>query len=107
MPTPAERRAQLSAWAEEREITLIFFDPPEYFDHAILGVVHGAGQEPAVLYDQAKVLAAMRADMSGGDQGEDDAWDWFTFNTLGASLGEATPRFLECPWQEDPDAADT
>ena len=98
MPT---MREQIEQWAEDNEVELIFFDPPEHFDHAIVGLVHGAGQEPAVLYDQEKVLAAMRADMSDGTpEDEDTADDWFTFNTIGAFLGDATPRFLITPWEE-------
>jgi hypothetical protein len=85
-------RAELSAWALDHDVELIFFDPPEYFDAAILGLVSGYGQEPAVLYDEATVLAAMAADM-----GEDDAREWFDFNTIGAYLGPATPRFLTKP----------
>lgn len=82
-------REQLTAYAVEGGFDLIFFDPPEHFDHAILGVIEGFGQEPAVLYDQKKVLAAMAKDM-----GVDDAQEWFDFNTIGAYIGPATPRFL-------------
>lgn len=85
-------RQQLSDWAVEHEVELIFFDPSEHFDDAIVGLVEGFGQEPAVLYDQAKVLAAMEVDM-----GEDGALEWFEFNTIGAYLGEHTPRFLIKP----------
>jgi hypothetical protein len=85
----SDARQQLTAYAVERGLDLIFFDPPEYFDHAIIGVVQGFGQEPAVLYDEAKVLAAMAKDM-----GADDAQEWFDFNTIGAYVGAATPRFL-------------
>ena len=83
-------RAQLAAYAVDHDLALIFFDPPEYFDHAIVGLVTGSQQEPAVLYDEAQVLAAMAEDM-----GEEAAREWFEFNTVGAYLGEATPRFLQ------------
>ncbi len=85
-------RAQITDWAKERDIDLIFYDPPEYFDGAILGVVTGFGQEPAVLYDEAKVIAAMAKDM-----GEEAAVEWFGYNTIGAYMGENTPRFLTRP----------
>jgi hypothetical protein len=85
----ATLREQLGAWAHDHETELIFFDPPEYFDDAILGLVTGYGQEAAVVYDEAKVIAALAVDM-----GEDDAREWYEFNTIGAYLGEATPRFL-------------
>ena len=82
-------RERLSRYAEDHDIELIFFDPPEYFDKAIVGLVHGYGQEMAVLYDQERVLSAMAKDM-----GREAAEEWFDFNTLGAYLGDATPRFV-------------
>ena len=88
------RRAQLAAYAEEFDIELTFFDPPEEFDEAIVGLVHGFGQELAVLYDEAKVIAAMR---QHNHWDEDEAREWFDFNTIGAYLGETTPRFLVHP----------
>ena len=96
-------RATLSKWAEENDVELIFFDPPEHFDHAILGLVRGFGQEMAVLYDEDKVLAAMQAN---SDMTEDDVSDWFNFNTVGAYLGEATPRFVIRPWEEEEERPD-
>lgn len=90
-------REQIVAWADANDVVLIFFEPPAYFDAAIVGLIHGAGQSPAVLYDEAKVRAAMRADMPD----DDDADAWFDFNTLGAFLGEQTPRFLTKPWEEE------
>jgi hypothetical protein len=80
----------VTRWAEEHGVELIFLDPPEHFDAAILGVLHGYGQEPAVLYDEARVLTAM----TDSGMTMDDAQEWFEYNTLGAYLGEATPRFL-------------
>lgn len=82
-------RAALIAYATERQIELLFFDPPRYFDHAIVGLVYGFGQEPVVLYDEDKVLRALARDM-----GEEGARDWFGFNTVGAWVGSGTPRFL-------------
>ncbi len=82
-------RQQLTNWALDNDIELIFYDPPEYFDHAIVGIVVGFGQEPAVLYDQIKVIAAMAKEM-----GIDDAMEWFGYNTIGAYMGTNTPRFL-------------
>ena len=89
MDTVANRRTALSRWATDEGVELIFFDPPEYFDHAILGICTGYGQHPAVLYDQQLVLEAMAKDM-----GEEDAEEWFAFNTVGTYAGPATPRFV-------------
>ena len=86
-------RATLTAWAAEHGVELIFLDPPEQFDHAIVGLIEGFNQEPAVLYDTAVVLAALAEDL--GDLEAAD--EWFEFNTIGAYLGPATPRFLFRP----------
>jgi len=99
-------REQLDRWARENDVELIFFDPPEHFDHAIVGVVRGFGQEYAVLYDEGKVLEAMAKDMDSGEDDGEIAREWFEFNTVGAYVGEATPRFLIRPWElleEEPD----
>jgi len=90
-------RAVINQWALDHDVELILLDPPEHFDQAILGLVEGYGQELAVVYDEAKVLAALKkAGMT-----DEDAREWFSYNTLGAYLGEATPRFLLRPWEED------
>lgn len=94
-------RAELARWAEEHATELVFFEPPEHFDHAIVGLVHGFGQEPAVVYDEGLVLAAMAADGMTAE----DAEEWFSFNTIGAYVGEATPRFL-IRLDDDVDAAE-
>lgn len=83
-------RQRIDQYATEHDIELILLDPPALFDAAIRGLVYGFGQELAVLYDQQRILAAMqRAGMS-----VEDAEEYFEFNTVGAYLGEATPRFL-------------
>lgn len=100
---PPVTRAVLTTWAAANDVELVFFDPPEHFDHAILGLVEGSGQEPAVLYDEAKVLAKLLA----AGMADDDALDYHYSNTRGAYVGEATPRFLTRPWEEAPDVEET
>ena len=60
------------------------------FDAAILGVVERIGLQ-TVCYDLKKVISILME--QGMD--EQDAWDWYQFNMLGAWVGEATPVFLE------------
>lgn len=60
------------------------------FDDAILGVVERIGLQ-TVCYDLKKVIEILMK--QGMD--EQDAWDWYQFNMLGAWVGEATPVFLE------------
>jgi len=60
------------------------------FDDAILGVVERIGLQ-TVCYDLNKVIKILMK--QGMD--EQDAWDWYQFNMVGAWVGEATPVFLE------------
>jgi hypothetical protein len=86
-----DRRAKLSRWAEDHDTELIFLDPPETFDHAIVGLVYGYGQEVAVLYDEGLIIASL---MTDGGMDAETAKEYFEYNTIGAYLGDATPRFL-------------
>jgi hypothetical protein len=59
------------------------------FDEAIIGVVERIGLL-AVCYDRSKVLQILMRDMN-----EDDAWEYYHYNIVGAYVGEATPVFLD------------
>jgi hypothetical protein len=59
MPAAAMTRAQVQAYAEANDIEILLFEPAEHFDPAIVGLVHGFGQQPVVVYDQARVLGWM------------------------------------------------
>jgi hypothetical protein len=75
---------------EGGDYKLVFLEPAEDFDDAIVGVVTGFGQEPAVLYNRDMVLEVfVRQGMT-----IEDAEEYFSFNTEGAYVGPHTPRFL-------------
>jgi hypothetical protein len=59
------------------------------FDEAILGVVERIGLQ-AICYDTNKVISILMRDMS-----EEEAWEYYSYNMLGAYVGESTPVFLE------------
>jgi hypothetical protein len=59
------------------------------FDEAILGVVERIGLQ-AICYDTHKVISILMRDMS-----EEEAWEYYSYNMLGAYVGESTPVFLE------------
>lgn len=59
------------------------------FDEAIIGVVERIGLL-AVCYDRNKVIQILMRDMN-----EDDAWEYYHYNVVGAYVGEATPVFLD------------
>ena len=62
------------------------------FDDAVLGVGCRCGQEDVIVYDAAKCIDIL---MNSGDgMTLDEATEFFTFNTLGAWVGETTPIFV-------------
>lgn len=69
---------------------LLFMDP-EYFDDAIIGVVHQFNK-PTVCYSIDKVIGLL---MSHDGMEEEEALEYFDFNIIGAWMGEHTPSFLE------------
>lgn len=73
------------------DTVLLFIDPPS-MDVAILGVCERFGQEPIVAYDRDKVIELFAKDM-----GDEEAEEWFYFNTIGAWAGEHTPCFISKP----------
>lgn len=60
------------------------------YDDAIIGVVERIGLE-VVCYDLDKVIEIL---MKQG-MNEEDAWEWYQFNMVGAWVGEKTPVFLQ------------
>lgn len=63
------------------------------FDGCIIGVGESCGSEPRVVYDVNKVIEQL---MNNGMSCE-EAGEWFSFNQLGAYMGENTPIFLFTP----------
>lgn len=68
---------------------LLFLDP-ESFDKAIIGTGHRCGQPELVAYDVEKCIKVLMED--GMD--EDEAREFFDFNTAGAWVGPQTPIFI-------------
>lgn len=60
------------------------------FDDCIVGVGESCGSEHRVVYDVTKIVEKL---MNEG-MTEEDTYEWFSFNQLGAYLGEQTPIFL-------------
>ena len=59
------------------------------FDEAVIGVVERAGLL-AVCYDRNKIISILMRDMN-----EEQAWEYYEYNILGAYMGEATPVYLD------------
>ena len=77
--------------AEEYPDTELMMLEPKYFDKAIVGVVHRVNQPQAICYDANKCIKLL-AKYEG--MSEDDAAEYFEYNTQGAFVGEHTPVFL-------------
>lgn len=69
------------------------------FDAAIVGVAERCGQPTLVVYDAERCIRILMVE-NGWDYEEAD--EFFTFNTLGAWVGERTPLFL---WRRPKDVA--
>ena len=69
------------------------------FDDALIGVVERCGKPAVVVYDRHRCIELLVAE----GMNEDEAEEYFQFNTEGAWVGERTPAYLAKPV---PDAGD-
>lgn len=90
-------REWIDQYANHNDMPMLVMDE---FDEAIVGICHRFN-DSFVLYDRAKVIEILTAQMAAGcedgDDPEEDAWDHFGFNIIGGWVGEYTPGFLELP----------
>ena len=71
---------------------LVFLEP-EYFDKAIIGVAQRMDNIFAVCYSEPTIIRLLQ-EHEGMNQ--DEAVEWFNFNTFGAFLGlENSPIFVD------------
>ncbi len=63
----------------------------EEFDEAIMGMTQHAKHGVVAVYDTDKIIDILMRKFSMTD---DDAWDHFGYNILGAYVGEHTPVFF-------------
>ena len=64
---------------------------PTGMEEAIIGVAERTGQEDVALLDKVKCLKIL---MKQNGWTEDEAEEWFYFNTIGAWMGDKTPVFV-------------
>jgi hypothetical protein len=75
---------------EYPDVGLLLLEP-SYFDKAIVGVIQRTNDVQAICYDADKCIKLL-AKYEG--MSEDDAVEYFEYNTQGAFVGEHTPVFL-------------
>jgi hypothetical protein len=78
-------QSKLSRLLGDEELILL----ADGFEEAFVGVGRQFGK-PIAVYDRAKCIEILTRDMS-----EEEAEEYFQFNTEGAYVGEQTPIFLE------------
>ena len=61
---------------------------PTDMKEAIIGTVERFGMEPQILLDRDKCIEILMKDMT-----EEEAEEYFEYNTIGAWMGEGTPCF--------------
>jgi len=65
-------------------------EPRSDYDSCLVGVGYRFKDGPLAVYDLSKVMAVLEADMT-----QEEAQEYFEFNTLGAWMGDGTPMFVE------------
>lgn len=61
------------------------------FDDCIIGVIERFGIEPIICYSKGMVIAKLCEE---GDMSEDEAEEYWSYNMIGAWLGDGTPCFF-------------
>ena len=65
-------------------------EPRSDYDSCLVGVGYRFNDGPLAVYDLSKVMSVLEADMT-----QEEAQEYFEFNTLGAWMGDGTPMFVE------------
>jgi hypothetical protein len=73
---------------EEENPDVILY--PDY-EEALIGICRRKGMNPVAIYDQKKCIDILIQD----GMTEEEAIEWFQYNTIDAWVGENTPCFLD------------
>ena len=60
------------------------------YDDCIAGVLERFGMEPIIVYDKQRVIEKLIQDGAT----EEEAYEFFEYNQLGAWMGDGTPGFI-------------
>ena len=63
---------------------------PNQFDEAIVGTVSRVDRSPVVCYSVDKIVEILMKD----GMSQEEAYEYYEYNILGAYIGEGTPMFL-------------
>lgn len=79
---------------KDNELTEPAYIKADGFDDCLIGLGFKFGNRGTLIYDQAKVIQKL-IDDSEGKMTEDEAFEYYEFNILGAYVGENMPIFVE------------
>ena len=83
----AKAKAIIEELAEvSGEDTILFPD----LEKALVGITYRFGQRPLACYDMKKIISILMKD----GMTKEEAWEYFSYNTLGAWVGDTTPCFI-------------
>ena len=85
---------------KDNELTEPSYIKADGFDDCLIGLGFKFGNRGTLIYDQAKVIQKL-IDDSEGRMTEDDAFEYYEFNILGAYVGENMPIFVESCTMDD------
>ena len=92
-PKPIKLCPSMEIWAEEYP-ALLFLEPREFFDEAIVGVVERINLT-ALCYDTQEVLNIVEKRIYGEGCSPEEALEHFEYNIRGSYVGEHSPVFLD------------
>jgi hypothetical protein len=88
---PPPEFEHVRSWIAEFDENMLLADG---YEAAIVGVGERCGQVPLVVYDADKCIEVL---MTSSEMAYDEAYEFFTFNTLGAWAGEYSPLYVWRP----------
>ena len=65
-------------------------EPSDLYDPCVIGLGYRFHDGPLLVYSMPKVIALQK----GAEMSDEEAEEYFNFNTLGAWMGEGTPLFV-------------
>ena len=97
MPPKTPARRAIDAWVYESypdEEIILFGDADGHaYDEGFIGVGYQQHRGPVAVYDRDRCLEALIREFTatGSEEPEQDAVEWFSFNTEGLWIGDQTP----------------
>ena len=84
MSLPEDVEEELEGSAAQR------LEPSDLYDPCVIGLGYRFHDGPLLVYSLPKVIALQK----GAEMSDEEAEEYFNFNTLGAWMGEGTPLFV-------------